>query len=338
MLVEPKDFIKRNIQGQATKTREQIEQDNRLKQINAKKRRNMSNENERRKLFFLLNKNMLIKNYRNKERQKVLNQLEAQRWTQTWCRTAKTFFVIRQYGENLMAIVLKRRLKIAIVVLSQRVKNFLKFRLSFKGKTAEKRLRLETKSTFNFSTQFTYEAIQERAKETMASFLQKCNQVFQFKLQCYDFIKHIVSINTRISERLEQNILKMQHLNFLFERELHDMKVYYYKNYRAKSNQKLTVKLSAIPLHAKQALLDEYFKMCRLMFKIRSYVNFTWDKYSGALQAKKIRELYTRDEKFRRAQARILQCFFNLFEGTNPRQKVRDAYTLKILKTKPKPK
>ena len=72
----------------------------------------------------------------------------------------------------------------------------------------------------------------------------------------------------------------MNHLDFLFERELHEMKAYYYKYYKNKTNMSITIKLSSISANVKEIVLREYFKMCKMLYQIRSVVTYTWD-YCG---------------------------------------------------------
>lgn len=89
----------------------------------------------------------------------------------------------------------------------------------------------------------------------------------------------------------------MQHLELLFDKELFQMKSYYFKNYQIKSNQQLTLKLSEIHPCVKAGLLKEYFKMCKMMFRIRSLVTYVWDT-SGRESSLKIRQLYNENKTF----------------------------------------
>ena len=132
--------------------------------------------------------------------------------------------------------------------------------------------------------------------------------------------------------RLTQHRIKLQHLDFIFDRELYEMKAYYYKNYKIKNNKSLIIKLSGIPQKVKETLIREYFKMCKMVFRIRSIVQYTWDNY-GEESGEKIKELYNENDTFVEMVRIVRECFFNIFEGTDPNQILRSADTnLKIIR------
>ena len=68
----------------------------------------------------------------------------------------------------------------------------------------------------------------------------------------------------------------MQHLSVLFDNELRNMKVFCFGMALKKKYKTLTFKLSLIQPRHKQALLHEYFTMCKLVFSIRAMVAYTW--------------------------------------------------------------
>ena len=51
-----------------------------------------------------------------------------------------------------------------------------------------------------------------------------------------------------------------------------------FKNFKKKKYQLLTVKLSTIPENFKDALLKEYFNMCKMVYRVRKVVWYMWDQ------------------------------------------------------------
>ena len=81
--------------------------------------------------------------------------------------------------------------------------------------------------------------------------------------------------------RLEQHKLKRAHLDFLFERSLKVWKVHAYESSseipaRAKYYSNLCVKLSNIKAYQKESLLEEYYKMCQMTYRMKAIVFDAW--------------------------------------------------------------
>ena len=70
----------------------------------------------------------------------------------------------------------------------------------------------------------------------------------------------------------------MEYLNDFYERELRNMKVHCFKLIKKKKFKRLALKLSSIPITHKQALLDQYFKMCKNVYLIRREMAFYQNK------------------------------------------------------------
>ena len=66
----------------------------------------------------------------------------------------------------------------------------------------------------------------------------------------------------------------MKHLEALFEQELRNMKVFCFSKALKKKYKALTFNLSLIQPKHKQALLKEYFSMCKMDYRIRSMIEF----------------------------------------------------------------
>ena len=88
----------------------------------------------------------------------------------------------------------------------------------------------------------------------------------------------------------------MGHLDFLFERELNCMKMHAFQNYKKKKYQLLIVKLNLVTQNHKEALIKEYFSMCKMAYRIRCVVAYMWDQ--GEKSSNMIRELYNSDQTF----------------------------------------
>ena len=99
-----------------------------------------------------------------------------------------------------------------------------------------------------------------------------------------------------MQSRLRQHKLKMIHLDFLFERELNRLRNHAFKNYKKKKYQILTVKLNSVGENHKNALIREYFSMCKMVYRIRCVVAYMWDQ--GEQSSNRIKELYNSDQTF----------------------------------------
>ena len=93
-------------------------------------------------------------------------------------------------------------------------------------------------------------------------------------------------------DRVSAHKLKMELLDVLFERELRNMKVFCFSLALKKRYKALTFNLSAIRPRQKQALLKEYFNMCKTVYVIRSKEAYTWSQCNGTHSINLIKELY----------------------------------------------
>ena len=99
-----------------------------------------------------------------------------------------------------------------------------------------------------------------------------------------------------MSERVSSHKLKMQNLSVLFDNELRNMKVFCFSQALKKKYKTLTFKLSLIQPKHKEALLNEYFEMCKMVYRIRSMVAYTWYEYQKTNDLKMMRELYCSED------------------------------------------
>ena len=92
------------------------------------------------------------------------------------------------------------------------------------------------------------------------------------------FYTTIRECNFHMQNKISLYRMKLQHLDLLFEREVHNMKVYCYAQFEVDPELKLLcLKLQDITVNKKTALLKEYFNMCKLIFNIRTCVAFALD-------------------------------------------------------------
>lgn len=96
------------------------------------------------------------------------------------------------------------------------------------------------------------------------------------------------------------------------------MKVYSFKFIKQDKYMWLSFKLSAIMPHKKQALLREYFNMCKIVYRIHSQVAYTL--YTTAYSFDAVRELYNEDKAFAKMVEIVKTNMVNLFKGTDPYQ------------------
>ena len=88
-------------------------------------------------------------------------------------------------------------------------------------------------------------------------------------------------------------------MDLLYDRELKEMKIYFYRHHKIGNNKDIALQLSEIPPNAKDILLREYFKMCKMLYRIRSLAMYTWEMCSEADEAvEKIKELYNENTRF----------------------------------------
>ena len=78
------------------------------------------------------------------------------------------------------------------------------------------------------------------------------------------------------------------------------MKIYAFKNTKQKKYKSLAMKLACIEQRHKEAILKEYFGMCKMIYRIISVVVYTWDNQEEGEDDieevfKNVMELYTQN-------------------------------------------
>ena len=84
-------------------------------------------------------------------------------------------------------------------------------------------------------------------------------------------------------QRLVIHERKFGFLEYLFDRELENVKFYTLRHAKKKKYfMKMAMALQKITQVQKCTVLKEYFKMCKMLYRIRSTVAYTWDVNENA--------------------------------------------------------
>lgn len=94
------------------------------------------------------------------------------------------------------------------------------------------------------------------------------------------------------------------------------MKVFCFKKVKNKKYKQLTFSLQAITPAKKHALLEQYFNMCKMVYRIRSTVAYFWNQGERSLEL--VNELFMHDETFAKMNQIVRKNIINLFSGTDP--------------------
>ena len=119
-----------------------------------------------------------------------------------------------------------------------------------------------------------------------------------------------------MQNRLMSQKLKMGTMTMLFEREIKNMKVYCFGRIQINRFKTLALSLSTIKKTHIQALIRQYYSMCKMVYRIRSVAAYTWDK--GATNLDSVSELYNEDSTFIKMVQIVKNNMINLFTDTDP--------------------
>ena len=76
----------------------------------------------------------------------------------------------------------------------------------------------------------------------------------------------------------------------MYDSEIRNMKVFSFKHTKQKKFKTLALKLSEVTRAQKEALLGEYFNLCKMVYRIRSVVSYVM--YQGDQSFKLLLELF----------------------------------------------
>ena len=300
-----------------------LEKVNRARQTEARQRRDQQSEAEYKKGILTLKKHDLIKLVRRQQLEKKQNELEQQKLARTWCIYAATRRIFVKLFRSLKQEIDDRRIQIASFIIAKRFIRFTKTSLIQQGPTQEFRYRNLIRHSANLEAIASQRVIDRRAKSLLSLFLTKCGQTMHFKITTYDFLSNAYRINGQMQSRLKQHRLKMISLDLMFERELNRMQLHAFSNFKKKKYQALIVKLNLVQSNHKNALLKEYFSMCKMVYRIRCVVAYMWDQ--GEHSSNMIKELYNSDPTFTKMIQILKQQMYNLFHGTDPDQQLANS-------------
>ena len=120
------------------------------------------------------------------------------------------------------------------------------------------------------------DCVEARAKVIMAAFCQKVNQTLQYKKCAHSFIKSMYMIIRNFKHRKRIHALKMSLLRQLFEREKQAMMFSCQKKAKIKKFKNLYVKMAQLTDHKVEAVLNEYFLVCKMIYRIKAAINYVW--------------------------------------------------------------
>lgn len=152
-------------------------------------------EADRRKGILNLNKNSLLKLARQKEKRKMYDKADLQKLAQTWCTNIKVYALFEKLYKQVNSKLEQVMIKMAVVVIAQRMTRYLKFKLKVYGDTFDRRINQYTKFAIASCSTSSHDIHTMRAKKLMAQFMQKCTVVLQFKIETYEFLKQIYHIS-----------------------------------------------------------------------------------------------------------------------------------------------
>ena len=71
--------------------------------------------------------------------------------------------------------------------------------------------------------------------------------------------------------------MKMDSLAMLFDREKQAMTNHCQRKYKIKKNKHLHIKLATMDDNKRKVVLSEYFDACKMVYRIKATVNYTWN-------------------------------------------------------------
>ena len=101
------------------------------------------------------------------------------------------------------------------------------------------------------------------------------------------------------------------------------MKIFSFKHTKQKKYKQLALNLAAIESKHKDALLKEYFNLCKMIYRIASLVDYTWCQNDQEEDSHElILELFSENQTFDKMIAITHAQLENIFSGTDPEHKV----------------
>ena len=109
----------------------------------------------------------------------------------------------------------------------------------------------------------------------------------------------------------------MNHLDILFERELRNMSKSAFNRIKTPKYKAMIKQFQLIQPRNKQAVLKEYFSMCKMVYRIRCTVAYYQDaeieEDSDLSPLDKVKQLYNEDPTFAKMINIVKKCLVNIF-------------------------
>ena len=128
-----------------------------------------------------------------------------------------------------------------------------------------------------------------------------------------DFFDKLKMVADKWKRRKERLTIRMDVFESLFERELEIMREHCVHNFKSKKYKQMHQKLNAITRRQKDAIIEEYFSLCKLIMNQELHVRYIW-RLTGDVNS--VRALITGDDNFDAVHARAYKSFMRLFAGT----------------------
>ena len=126
----------------------------------------------------------------------------------------------------------------AKIMIAIRMIRHLRRIVERKGLTFRIRLTNETRYALSTGATASSVNITHRSKKVLTEFLEKSGAFMIFKSCTHEFLEQIYKINAQMHSRLLSHRLRMEHLNSMFERELHILKQHFYKSLKSKKKNR----------------------------------------------------------------------------------------------------
>jgi hypothetical protein len=122
-----------------------------------------------------------------------------------------------------------------------------------------------------------HEEARRRAQGTLYEFLIASAGVEEFRSSAVNFLHQIKKISSAMHTRLHTHDAKKTFLKEFFMREVERMKIGSLKKAKKQKKYKmLHANLSLLKENQIIAVLEEYFKMCKMVYRTISVLHYTW--------------------------------------------------------------
>ena len=214
-----------------------------------------------------------------------------------WATTLKTFFVLirianifNETKHHYYIHKFKNAMSLKVARLWRRtIKNQV-------GETYQIRNSRRIRQALVASTVMNKDNIEQKAGKMMILFLHKAFMVKESINASRSFFKHIDMIALRWKNRTRIIKQRIEILTFLFDREVEAMKRACVQNLKAKKYKKMNIMLHQITPYQRKGVLQEYFKVCKYVFRLKMAVSLFWSEYKSV---DKMREIFKTHKVFR---------------------------------------